>query len=87
MSIHPHGPISHPFQGQGQDGPFVSAQGVLVVDGHYTHCGQRMQKQASELRQLSAPVFTDLPAGDAIDVYLTARVLRCSCGFQMDLPE
>ncbi|MDP9696933.1 UNVERIFIED_ORG: hypothetical protein J2X79_004516 [Arthrobacter globiformis] len=60
---------------------------VLVFGGHYMHCGQPMQKARSELRRLSAPVSTEGAAEDTLDVYLSTRILRCSCGFQMELPE
>jgi hypothetical protein len=64
-----------------------SPTGVLSFAGHYIHCGQPMQKTGSELRRLSAPAFTDGSFEDALDVYLTTKVLHCRCGFQMELPE
>lgn len=60
---------------------------VLIFGGHYMHCGQPMQKAGSELRRLSAPLSTEDAAEDTLDVYLSTRVLRCPCGFQMELPE
>ena len=60
---------------------------VLIFGGHYMHCGQPMDMAGSELRRLSAPLSTDGVAGDGLDVYLSTRVLRCVCGFQMELPE
>lgn len=60
---------------------------ILVFGGHYIHCGQPMQKIGSELRRLHSPTVTDQNADDALDVYLSTRVLRCPCGFQMELPE
>jgi hypothetical protein len=78
MSIHPEGPGNR-------------VEGVLAFAGHYIHCGQPMQKTGSELRRLSAPAFTDAltdgPVEDALDVYLTTRVLHCHCGFRMEVPE
>lgn len=64
-----------------------SPTGVLVFGPHYIHCGQPMQKAGSELRRLSAPTFTDRATEEGFDVYLATRVLRCSCGFQMELPD
>jgi hypothetical protein len=61
--------------------------GVLVFSGHYIHCGQPMEKAGAELRGLHAPVTTDQTTGDPLGVYLSTRVLRCACGFQMELPE
>lgn len=60
---------------------------VLIFGGHYMHCGRPMEKAGSELRRLSAPLSTEAADQDALDVYLSTRVLRCACGFQMELPE
>jgi hypothetical protein len=60
---------------------------VLIFGGHYMHCGQPMARAGSEVRRLSAPLSTEGPAEDTLDVYLSTRVLRCTCGFQMELPE
>ncbi|SFU11412.1 hypothetical protein [Arthrobacter sp. ov118] len=60
---------------------------VLILGGHYLHCGQPMEKAGSEHRRLSAPLTTETATEDALDVYLSTRVLRCVCGFQMELPE
>ena len=60
---------------------------VLIFGGHYMHCGRPMTRAGSELRRLSAPLSTEGTAEDTLDVYLSTRVLRCSCGFQMELPE
>jgi hypothetical protein len=60
---------------------------VLIFGSDYMHCGQPMKKAGSELRRLSAPRFTEGAAEDTMGVYLSTRVLRCDCGFQMELPE
>jgi DNA-directed RNA polymerase subunit RPC12/RpoP len=60
---------------------------VLVFGGHYIHCGRPMERAGHELRRLHAPVGTSRPDGEALDVYLSTRVIRCACGFQMELPE
>jgi hypothetical protein len=60
---------------------------VLIFGGHYMHCGQPMEKAGSELRRFSAPLSTESAEADPLDVYLATRVLRCSCGFQIELPE
>ena len=60
---------------------------VLIFGGHYMHCGQPMAKAGSEVRRLSAPLSTETENDDTLDVYLSTRVLRCTCGFQMELPE
>lgn len=59
---------------------------VLIFGGHYIHCGQPMQKAGSGLQRLYSPITTDTQ-DDALAVYLSTRVLRCSCGFQIELPE
>lgn len=61
--------------------------GMLIFGGHYIHCGQPMRKTGSELRRLPMPASADQDSVDALDVYLSTRVLRCCCGFQMELPE
>jgi hypothetical protein len=60
---------------------------VLIFGGHYMHCGQPMGKAGSELRRLSAPLSADGTGEVVLDVYLSTRVLRCVCGFQIELPE
>lgn len=63
-----------------------SPEDVLAFGGQYIHCGQPMQITGSEVRRLSAPVFTHEALEDALDVYLATQVLHCPCGFQMELP-
>lgn len=60
---------------------------VLLFGGHYIHCGRPMERAGHELRRLHAPMGTSRQDGDALDVYLSTRVIRCACGFQMELPE
>lgn len=67
--------------------PGRTTSDVLIFGGHYIHCGQPMEKAGSELRRLRAPVSTDRDTENALDVYFATRVLRCPCGFQMELPD
>lgn len=60
---------------------------VLLFGGHYIHCGRPMERAGHELRRLHASVSSSRPDGEALDVYLSTRVIRCVCGFQMELPE
>ncbi|MGO4807809.1 hypothetical protein AB4089_22120 [Arthrobacter sp. 2MCAF15] len=53
---------------------------VLILGGHYMHCGQPMEKAGSELRRLTAPLSTESVPDDTL-------VLKCVCGFQMELSE
>jgi hypothetical protein len=68
--------------------PKGSNQGnVLVFGGHYMHCGQLMEKGGTELRRFQASRSTEDVQDEALDVYLSTRVLRCACGFQIEIPE
>ena len=60
---------------------------VLVFAGHYMHCGEPMEKGGTELRHLQGPRSTENVQYWALDVYLSTCVLRCICGFQIEVPE
>jgi hypothetical protein len=60
---------------------------VLAFDGHYIHCGQPMQKAGTGTQRFHSSITTGQASEDVLAVYLSTRVLRCSCGFQMELPE
>jgi hypothetical protein len=60
---------------------------VLIFGSYYMHCRQPMEKAGSELRRLSVPRPTEGEAEDPLELYFSTRVLRCVCGFQMELPE
>ena len=64
-----------------------SPEGVFVFGGHYIHCGQPMQTLGSEVRWINAAAYTDREPEDAVDISLATRILRCTCGFQIELPE
>lgn len=57
---------------------------VLVRGGHYIHCGQVMTASGAEMRSIHG-TYGQLP--EALDVYLATRVLRCACGFQIEIPD
>ncbi|WP_426998234.1 hypothetical protein [Pseudarthrobacter sp. N5] len=63
-----------------------AASGVLEFGGEYIHCGEPMHTAGSELRSIYAPVTTEQSGEGVLDVYLRTRVLRCGCGFQMEIP-
>ncbi|MBT2534215.1 hypothetical protein J7E83_19210 [Arthrobacter sp. ISL-48] len=71
---------AYTFDGSSQDN-------VLVFAGHYMHCGQLMEKGGTELRRFQASRSTENVQDEALDVYLSTRVLRCVCGFQIEVPE
>jgi hypothetical protein len=60
---------------------------LLIFGWHYLHCGELMKKTGSELRRLSASMSSDSVPGDMRDVYLSTRVLKCRCGFRLEVPE
>jgi hypothetical protein len=60
---------------------------VLIFGNHYMHCGQPMKKAGSELHKLSVPLSTEAAAEDSPGVYLSTRILKCDCGFQIEVPE
>ena len=60
---------------------------VIVFGGHYMHCGQLMGKGGTELQRRQAPRSTENVQHWALDIYLSTRVLRCICGFQIEVPE
>jgi hypothetical protein len=61
--------------------------GVLQFGGQYLHCGQPMTTAGSGHRSIYAPVTTETSGEDPLDVYLRTRVLRCACGFRMEIPD
>jgi hypothetical protein len=60
--------------------------GVLAFGGHYIHCGQPMTAVGTELRSVNGS-YSDRLVPEALSVYLATRVLRCRCGFQMEIPD
>jgi hypothetical protein len=69
-------------------GAHQSDREYLQSGGEYIHCGEPMPVAGSELRSTYAPMTTEpVPADVVLDAYLRTRVLRCICGFQMEIPE
>jgi len=64
----------------------TQGSGVLQFGGHYLHCGEPMTLVGSEQRSVHATLSTELTGEGALEVYLRTRVLRCGCGFQMEIP-
>ncbi len=58
---------------------------VLTIGGHYIHCGQPMPVVGAEVR--TARNSSCEGSSRPLDVYLTTRVLRCPCGFQVEIPD
>ncbi len=61
--------------------------GILQFGGTYIHCGEPMHTVGSETRNIYAPMTTEQSAEPVLDVYLRTRVLKCACGFQMEIPD
>ena len=57
---------------------------VLVHNGHYVHCGQVMTASAAEMRSIHG-TYGQVP--ETLGVYLATKVLRCACGFQIEIPD
>jgi len=57
------------------------------ADGDYVHCGEAMTSADPALRNAHLQLTTDPGPADVLGVYLQTRVLRCRCGFQMELPH
>lgn len=64
-----------------------AVSGVLQFGGEYVHCGEPMKISGTGFHSLYAPMSTEDPTVDLLDVYLATKVLRCRCGFQMELPS
>jgi hypothetical protein len=60
---------------------------VLVFDAHYIHCGQPMQTLGPHIRRLSEAAYTDREPEDPVDISMETQILRCACGFQIEVPE
>lgn len=61
--------------------------GILQFGGAYLHCGEPMSTAGGEHRGLYSVVSADQYSDGSLDVYLRTRVLRCRCGFQMEIPD
>ena len=59
--------------------------GAVLRDATYRHCQEPMSAVDPERRSAQRPVSTHAGARDLLGDYLRARVVRCRCGFQMDI--
>ena len=60
---------------------------VMHLGDEYIHCGEPMSATDPDLRSSRAPVSTTPRPADFLGAYLQTRVLRCRCGFQMEIPQ
>lgn len=59
--------------------------GVLQFGGEYFHCGTPMTSVSSGTSSIRGEEL--LPRNTIHDVHLPTRLLRCGCGFQMEVPD
>lgn len=64
-----------------------SLDGLLRFAGEYFHCGEPMSLMGSNIKSIYAPLSTDEANEDASVVNVGTKVLRCQCGFQLELPS
>ena len=55
------------------------------AETEYLHCGEPMQPKDNRTVSLFEPLSTEPEAATA-DIVLETSILRCSCGFQIELP-
>ena len=60
---------------------------VVHRDAAYVHCQEPMSPADPNLRGVHWPVSTPTGPTEFLSVYLKTRVLRCRCGFQMEIPH
>ncbi|RKR12743.1 hypothetical protein [Arthrobacter oryzae] len=64
-----------------------NAGAAVPRDDAYRHCQEPMSAVDPERRSAHLPVSTHAGTQDFLGDYLRTRVLRCRCGFQMDIPR
>jgi hypothetical protein len=69
----------------GQQGP--SGGGAVHRGDAYSHCQEPMSAVDPERRSAHWPVSTHAGTPDLLGDYFRTRVLRCRCGFQMEIPR
>lgn len=61
--------------------------GAAPREDVYRHCQEPMSAVDPERRSAQRPVSTHAGTPDFLGDYLRTRVLRCRCGFQMEIPR
>ncbi|SDL73430.1 hypothetical protein SAMN04487916_113114 [Arthrobacter sp. ov407] len=64
-----------------------NSSGAVHRDDTYRHCQEPMSAVDPERRSAHRPVSTHTGTQDFLGDYLRTRVLRCRCGFQMEIPH
>jgi len=65
----------------------VNSDGAVHRDDAYRHCQEPMSAVDPERRNTHRPVSTHAGTADFLGDYLRTSVLRCRCGFQMEIPR
>jgi hypothetical protein len=60
--------------------------GILRFGETYIHCRKPMHSAGSQEHGIGATHRTGSTGERLLDSYLRTRVLRCDCGFQMEIP-
>ncbi|MCC3275685.1 hypothetical protein LJ753_07350 [Arthrobacter sp. zg-Y20] len=76
------------FYGHGIGHSLVWARGLAEpADAEYMHCGEPMRPRDGRQLSIFEPVSTEsMPANAPAEVQLETTVLRCRCGFQLEIP-
>lgn len=64
-----------------------SLEGLLRFGGQYFHCGEAMPVIGSNTKSIYAPLSTEDAEEEAVAVNVGTSVLRCQCGFQLEVPN
>ncbi|MFF1831432.1 hypothetical protein [Paenarthrobacter sp. NPDC058040] len=64
-----------------------SLEGLLRFGGDYFHCGETMTVAGSNIKSIYAPLSTEEPDEEPAVVNVATTVLRCRCGFQLEVPN
>ena len=69
------------------EGQYLWARGIVESDdAEYMHCGEPMQPRDNRQRSIFEPISTESLPQEPVDVQLETTVLRCACGFQLEIP-
>ncbi|MFJ5958291.1 hypothetical protein ACIQC5_20325 [Paenarthrobacter sp. NPDC092416] len=60
--------------------------GVVQFGGKYIHCGELMSFSRMALRSVHVRIPSSDARGELPAVHLRIKVLKCQCGFRMELP-
>ncbi len=61
--------------------------GLLEFGSHYFHCGEPLRDVATASRSFEAPqTARSRSRNSPLEVHLHTKVLRCRCGFELEIP-